>query len=153
MKISPYSEHHDILLSGKYGTAHRLQEAVISLYNPNRFAFCIDHHWGGFDTYHRQIYEKLVNWFHEHGPEEKSFQSICERIIADREEQALICAQELTNILSSSPFDYPSEDGIPSEDNYCGQVNLLKHHLKSYSEKGFFNSKEMLRILAIRLIV
>jgi|GEM_PF-1281278 len=146
MDNSPYFENKDILLSGKYGTAYRLQEAVISLYDPNRFKFCLGHHWGGFDTNHRQIYEKLIAWFHEHGPREKSFQGICERIIADREEQALTCANELRHLLSLRPSDYPSEDGIPSEINYRGQVNLLRHHLESYSAKGFFEPQDLLEI-------
>ena len=62
MEQSPYVKYRDILLDEKYGTAYRLGELVLGLYEPGRFRLRRDDCWGGFDVRHRQIYQELADW-------------------------------------------------------------------------------------------
>lgn len=137
MDTSPYRAYEDILIHGKYGTAYRLQDAVISLYNPHKYSFNRDNHWGGFDIHHREICEKLLSWFHEHGRNEPTIEAICSSIIAQREKDASKCLAELQALQAMNPEIYPAEDGLSGEDNYRGQLALLEYHVGKYRHEGF----------------
>lgn len=73
---------------GYIGTACRLQEFVLSLYDSNRYSFRLENHLGGFDTRHRAIYDQLLNWYREHGDDELTFVVVCAAILAQREAEA-----------------------------------------------------------------
>jgi hypothetical protein len=88
MEQSPYLIHSEILIKASYGTACRLQEFALSLYDANKYSFTPNNHLGGFDTRHRAIYDELLNWYRDHGDDEPSFVAVCTAILAQREAEA-----------------------------------------------------------------
>ncbi|GJB77132.1 hypothetical protein KAM380_015970 [Aeromonas caviae] len=56
---SPYEQHRDILLDGKYSTAYFLQDFVLHQYDSAQYPFDASRHLGGFDSRHLQIYKDL----------------------------------------------------------------------------------------------
>ncbi|MBT2374388.1 hypothetical protein [Pseudomonas fluorescens] len=136
MEQSPYLKYDDILLRGKYGTAYRIQELVIALYDPDRFRFRKENYWGGFDTRHRGIYLELENWYREQGYE-PSLVAVCEAIIALNEQQAVHSLAELIQLRATLPRDYPAEAGGTSEASYEAALEACEHHVSVARRKGF----------------
>lgn len=73
MHKSPYVKHREILLTGMYGTAYRLQEFVLYQLDPCRYTFDIDEHRGGFYSVHLQINQGRKQWYWDNGPSSASF--------------------------------------------------------------------------------
>lgn len=136
MDQSPYLKYDDILLHGKYGTAYRIQELVIALYDPERFRFRKENYWGEFDTRHRGIYLELENWYREHGYE-PSFVAVCETIITRHEQLAAKVFAELIQLRATQPSDYPAEDGATSEATYEAALESCEYHVSVARRKGF----------------
>ena len=136
MEQSPYVKYRDILLSEKYGTAYRLGELVLGLYEPGRFRLRRDDCWGGFDVRHRQIYQELADWYHEHG-NEHSFVTVCEALISRGERQAEELHVELTRLRATKPSDYPSVDDRTNEDSYKAALKSCEHFLSVARSDGF----------------
>lgn len=94
MEQSPFLANSDLLIQASYGTACRLQEFVLSLFDSNRYSFKPENHLGGFDTRHRAIYDQLLSWYREHGDDEPTFVAVCSAILAQREAEARLVAVE-----------------------------------------------------------
>ncbi len=138
MPISPYEQYKDILLEGKYGTAYRLQEYVLHQFAGFRYPFNFDHHRGGFDRRHTEIYEELKQWFCKNGPSDPAFRDIAGIIESRRLRQARDNLNELIRLRSTHPEDGGGdEDGNSAVERHRSSLELREWHHAQYVAKGY----------------
>lgn len=122
---SPYEQHRDILLDGKYSTAYFLQDFVLHQYDCGQYPFDASRHLGGFDSRHLQIYKDLKQFYWDNGPS-KEHGDIALTIIAKRTAEAQANFDELTVLRATN---------TAVSHRYALEVCELHH--KRYSEMGF----------------
>lgn len=139
MHKSPFITHREILLQGKYGTAYHLQQFVLHLRAPCRYAFVIDHHKGGFDSYHFQIYQEMKDWFWENGEASEGFKEVADVIEMRAIESAKNVLTELARLRAMRPKDYQHEAGSDQLKSYEGDLaNHIWWHQQNVA-KGYID--------------
>ena len=139
MTESPYVMHRETLLEGKYGTAYLLQQFILHQYDPYRYSFEIDHHRGGFDSRHLQMYQDMKQWFWENGRSSDGFMELAETIEARWIRQAEANRDELFRLREMRPEDYPHDNGSDQLESYRLAIAHCEMHHKRYVEKGFLD--------------
>ncbi|EGH22104.1 hypothetical protein [Pseudomonas syringae] len=137
---SPYVTHREILLNGKYGTAYLLQEFVLYQYDPERYSFEIDHHRGGFDSRHLQVYQDMKQWFGDNGLSSTGFKEIAETIQARWIGQAEANRADLLRLREMRPEDYPNEPGADQLDSYRTKLANLEMFHQRFVDKGYLDA-------------
>lgn len=133
---SPYEQHRDILLDGKYSTAYFLQDFVLHQYDSAQYPFDASRYLGGFDSRHLQIYKDLKQFYWDNGPS-KEHGDISLTIIAKRTAEAQANFDELTVLRATNPAGYPTEAGGSPAVSHRYALEVCELHHKRYSEMGF----------------
>lgn len=139
MTESPYVTHRETLLDGKYSTAYLLQEFILYQYDADRYSFEIDHHRGGFDSTHLQIYQDMKQWFWENGRSSDGFMELAETIQARWIRQAEANRDELVQLQQMRPEDYPNEAGSIQLESYRMALDNKEMYHRRYVAKGYLD--------------
>uniref|UniRef100_UPI0039F66464 hypothetical protein n=1 Tax=Sulfuriferula sp. GW6 TaxID=3345112 RepID=UPI0039F66464 len=76
---NPFAEHRELLLHPTYGTAHKLQQAMLSFWNGNGYPFAL-HNVQGMDQQHYQIFQDMLAWYRAHGERCKVFMALAQEV-------------------------------------------------------------------------
>lgn len=77
---NPFVEHREILLSAGYGTAQRLQDLALHLWNDDAYPCRLGALAAGADAKHWKIAMDMIAWYRVHGENDRDFMALCREI-------------------------------------------------------------------------
>lgn len=107
----------------------------------------IDHHKGGFDSRHLQIYQEMKDWFWENGEASEGFREVADAIEMRATGGAKNILTELTRLRATRPGDYQHEPGSDQLKSYEGDLaNHILWHQQNVAKGYIAISCQVMRI-------